>query len=238
MCDPVTLTITSVALIGAGTAMQMQGAKRAEKAMNNTHLAELSRQKGYRDESFGLFDKSLQYNQGDSQQEREAKNSQDLNTKFQDAADSVFAGASPFGNDPMQSVQDAPRAIGEVYKKSMNEARGSVQNMLTARAALGGFTKMLGDTSLQNQQITNSQTPLGGYMRGSASILPMELQVASKAGDKHKAIGSLLSALGTVAGMGATGMGAAGGGAAPIGDGSMAAMNGAGGGAGYVHPVM
>lgn len=237
MCDPVTLTITSVALIGAGTAMQMQGAKRAEKAMNNTHLAELSRQKGYRDESFGLFDKSLQYNQGESQQEREAKNSQDLNSKFQEVADYVFAGASPFGNDPMQSVQDAPKAIGEVYKKSMNEARGSVQNMLTAKAALGGFTKMLGDTSLQNQQITNSQTPLGGYMRGSASILPMELQVASRAGDKHKSIGSLLSALGTVAGMGATGMGA-GAGAAPVGDGSMAAMNGAGGGAGYIHPVM
>lgn len=238
MCDPVTLTITSIALVGAGTAMQMQGEKKAQKAIDSANAAELLRQRKYQDESFGLFDKSLAYNEGGSQQDREAKNSSDLNLKFQEAADLVFSGASPFGNNAMESVQDAPKAIGDVYKKSMSDARGSIQNMLTAKAALGGFTKMLGDTSIQNQGIVNQQTPIGGYMRGSAGVLPLELQVASRAGDKYKNIGTLMSALGTVAGMGATGMAAGGGGAAPIGDGSMAAMRGAGGGAGYVHPVM
>jgi len=237
MCDPVSLTIASVALIGSGTAMQMQGAEKAKKAQDSANLAELQRQKGYREKSFGLFDQSLGYNQGDAQIAREAKESSDLNSIFQQAADNVFSSASPSGTNPMSGVSEAPKAIGDIYKKSMNEARGSIQNALTARAALGGFSKMLGNTSIQNQQISNAQNPLGNFMRGSAGILPMELQAASHAGDKLANIGAVLSALGTVAGLGATGMGMGAGGSAPIGDGSMAAMNGAGGGQGYIHPA-
>jgi hypothetical protein len=208
MCEPVSLTIASLALVGAGTAMQMQGEAKAKKAMNEANQLELTRQKGYRDESFGHFDKSLEYNQGETQQHREKKNTDDLNSQFQAAADSVFSGASANGNNPMSNVSEAPKAIGDIYKKSMDEARGSIQNMLTAKAALGGFSKMLGATSIQNQNITNAQTPLGNFMRGSAGVLPLELQAASHKGDSAKNMGAILSALGSIAGMGATGMAA------------------------------
>jgi hypothetical protein len=226
--------------------MQMQGAAKAQRAQNETNQLELNRQKGYQEQSFNLFDKSLDYNQGDTQQGKEAKQSADLNSKFQQAADNVFSGAGVNGNNPNSLVAEAPSAIGDVYKKSMDEARGSIQNMLTAKAALGGFNRMLGNTSLQNQNITNEQTPIGGYMRGSMGVLPLELQKASHAGDSAKNLGTILSLLGSAVGMGATGMAAgAGSGVSAAGtgagtavsDGSMAAMSGLGGGMGYVHPA-
>jgi hypothetical protein len=227
--------------------MQMQGAAKAERAQNETNQLELNRQKGYQEQSFNLFDKSLDYNQGDTQQGREAKQSADLNSKFQEAADNVFSGAGVNGNSPNSLVAEAPSAIGDVYKKSMDEARGSIQNMLTAKAALGGFNRMLGNTSLQNQNITNEQTPIGGYMRGSMGVLPLELQKASHAGDSAKNMGTIIALLGSAAGMGASAMAAgAGAGAASaagtgagtaVSDGSMAAMSGLGGGMGYVHPA-
>ena len=246
MCEPVSLTIASLALVGAGTAMQMQGAAKAERAQNEANQLELNRQKGYQDQSFNLFNKSLDYNQGDNQKGREEKAAGDLNSRFQQAADEVFSGASVNGNHPNSSVSDAPKAIGDVYKKSMDEARGSIQNMLTAKAALGGFNRMLGNTSLQNQNITNEQTPIGGYMRGSMNVLPLELQAASHKGDSMKNLGTIVSLLGAAAGMGASGMAAgAGSGASAAGtgagtaisDGSGAALAGAGGGMGYVHPA-
>lgn len=226
--------------------MQMQGAAKAQKAQNEANQLELNRQKGYQEQSFNLFDKSLDYNQGDTQQGREAKESADLNSKFQQAADNVFSGAGVNGNHPNSLVAEAPSAIGDVYKKSMDEARGSIQNMLTAKAALGGFNRMLGNTSIQNQNITNAQTPIGGFMRGSMGVLPLELQKASHAGDSAKNLGTIISLLGSAAGMGATAMAAGAGGAATaagtgagtaVSDGSMAAMEGLGGGMGYLHPA-
>lgn len=226
--------------------MQMQGAAKAQRAQNEVNQLELNRQKGYQDQSFNLFDKSLDYNQGESQKDKEAKASNDLNSQFQQAADNVFGKAGISGSAPNSAANEAPKAIGDVYKKSMDEARGSIQNMLTAKAALGGFNRMLGNTSLQNQNITNEQTPIGGYMRGSMGVLPLELQKASHAGDSAKSLGTILSLLGSAVGMGATGMAAgAGSGASAAGtgagtavsDGSMAAMSGLGGGMGYVHPA-
>ncbi len=245
MCDPVSLTIASVALMGTGTALQMQGAAKAKKAQDQANVAELYRQKKYQQESFNLFDKSLGYNQGDAQIDRENKASGELNSQFQEGADKVFADASAFGARPNSAVSEAPKLIGDVYKKSMDEARGSIQNMLTAKAALSGFGNMTRATSIQNQDITNQQTPIGGYMRGSAGVLPLEIQKASRAGDSAKNLGTIISLLGTAAGMGATamGIGAAGsssavgtGAGTTISDGSGAAMSGAGGGMGYVHP--
>lgn len=206
MCDPVSLAITSIALTAAGTAVQMQGAEKAKKAQDAANTAELVRQKGYRDQSFGEFDKSLNYNQGQAQQDREKQSASDLNAQFQNAADSVFSGASANGANPNSGVSDAPKAIGDVYKKSMDEARGSIQNMLTAKAALGGFNRMLGNTSIQNQNIANEQQPIAGFMRGSAGVLPLELQKASHAGDSMNSLGTLISLAGMASGMAGTGM--------------------------------
>ena len=73
-------------------------------------------------------------------------------------------------------------------------------------AALEGYGDLNLTNALLNTRYGQGQANIANFMQGSASVLPYEMQAASHRGDKLKAWGTGLQAVGSLAGMGA-GMG-------------------------------
>lgn len=195
MCEPI--SITAAVLSAAGAAAQMYGQSQAKRAMNNANEAELLRQKGFTNESLAKFDSSLKYNQGADQQVREKDASNALNNQFQQTIEQTLMPAAGAG----MASDSAPKAIADSYREAMDGAKTRLQSQLAAKAALGGFGTMLNNTQIQNANVANAQNMLGGFMRGSSAVLPLELQKASHAGDRMNNLGMALQALGSLAGM-------------------------------------
>jgi len=85
---------------------------------------------------------------------------------------------------------------GEAAQRSNASAYGAQQ--ADALGALRSFSDLLGtDTRLQARD-AGQIGQVGNFMRGSASVLPMELNAASHAGDTMKTLGGLAGGLGKV----------------------------------------
>jgi hypothetical protein len=189
--------IAAAVLSAAGAAAQMRGQSMAKKAMNNANENELNRQKGFTNESLAQFDNSLKYNQGVDQQARERDASNALNNQYQQTIEQTLSPASGAG----MSSDAAPKAIADSYREAMEGAKKGLQSQLAAKAALGGFGTMLGNTQIQNANVANTQNMLGGFMKGSSAVLPLELQHASHAGDGMNNLGMALQVAGALTGM-------------------------------------
>ncbi len=198
MCDPT--SITALALAAAGTYASYEGAQQTKHATEDTQEAEATRQKGYADKSRALFDQSLNYNQADAQQGREQSASDKLNALYQDSVDNTLGQMAPMGANVEQSASDTPKIIADNFKNAIDLGKSRASAQLRGKAALGGFDDMLAHTKIQDANIANEQGIFGNFMRGSANVVPIELQAASHAGDSAKNWGAALSAASSIVG--------------------------------------
>jgi hypothetical protein len=183
--------------MAGGAAAQAYGAEKARKAQDEAISAENQRQKKYSDQSMSEFDKSLEYNQGESQQQRENRAAQNLDLQYQNAIAGALTPASGTG----VSSSSSPKIIADTYSAAMQEAKNRLSKQMSAKASLGGFGDMLSRTRINNSRISDTQNMIGGLMRGSSAILPLELQKASHKGDAYKNVGALLSLAGNAGAM-------------------------------------
>lgn len=195
--------LLAAAATAAGSYAQAEGAKKAQDATNAANDAERIRQKQLQDRSMQLFNNSFEYNDPTAQMQREKEAQNKYNNLFQQSAnetlDSVLQGENATNNSA-----NSPRAIGEAYKSALSKGKARLQSQLQAKAALAGLGDVLSRSAIQNQQTLNQQATLGGFMKGSSAVLPMELANAGHAGDTWTGIGSALSSLGTLSGVGAS----------------------------------
>lgn len=199
MCEPATLATIAIASTAAGTAAQIAGQRKSKKAMEGAASAERIRQKRIQDESASVFDKSLGAQGADVQKqgmtEAEAARREAM-TAAQSAAPVVNV-ASKGGTPQVVSDETAAR-VGVGNRAAAIDAAN--------RAALSSFGDVQLGNALSNIRTNQNLSQLAGFSRGSADVLGLEMEAARNKGAGLIGIGQGLTAIGSVAGMGA-GMG-------------------------------
>lgn len=198
MCLPA-LAIASLAMTAAGTAAQAAGARKARKAMDGAREAERIRQKGFQAQSDSLFAESLGQQGADTQKDKIA------------AAESERAAATTAAQQPapvvnIQTQGDTPTVVADETSARVGAGNAQAAQDAYNRAALASFGDVQLGNALMNARYGQQQGQVGNFMKGSADVLGIEMEAASRKGDSLKGIGSGLTALGSLAGMGA-GMG-------------------------------
>ena len=199
MCDPVSLAITSLVATGAGTAMQAAGAKKSRQAMDAAANAERQRQQAYQREADALFAESLS-KQGAQQQISNISNAEASRVATTQGAQQ----AAPVVSVPTQGA--TPTVVADETSARVGAGNTQAAQDAATRAALGSFGDVQLGNALLNTRYGQQQGQIGRNMQGSASVLGLEMDAASRRGDSLKGLGSLLNAGGQIAGLGA-GMG-------------------------------
>lgn len=190
MCDP--LTIGALALSGGSVIANQIGANEQQSARDSAMNAELGRTRDFENQSAGLFQKTLG---------RVDKTKTDADIKAEadkrTAEDSALIDSAGDYTPPTGS---APKEVGEQIGRAGRKAldRGKNQARLNANvSAVGGVQQKQGIDIGRDAQW---QGIFGNNIKRSASILPLELEEANRAGGTARSIGQLLSAGASVAG--------------------------------------
>lgn len=186
-------------MTAAGTAAQAAGARKARKAMDGAREAERIRQQGFQSQSDALFAESVGQQGADAQKQKIAE-AEAARTATTTAAQS----AAPVVT--VQTQGETPTVVAD--ETAARVGIGNTQANLDAsnRAALAAFGDVQLGNALLNARYGQQQGQIGNFRKGSADVLGLEMEAASRKGDSLKGIGSGLTALGSLAGMGA-GMG-------------------------------
>jgi vacuolar-type H+-ATPase subunit F/Vma7 len=190
-------------MTAAGTAAQAAGARKAQKAMAGAREAERIRQKGYQSESDAAFNESMSQQGADLQKQKIAQAEADRTATAQGAQQQAAVVNIPTQGDTPTIVSDETSArVGVGNAQAAQEAAN--------RAALASFGDVQLGNALMNTRYGQQQAQIGRNMQGSANVLGVEMENASRRGDSLKGIGSGLVAGGSLLGMGAgMGLGAA-----------------------------
>lgn len=186
-------------MTAAGTAAQAAGARKAQKAMAGAREAERIRQKGYQAESDAAFDESMSKQGADLQKEKIAQAEAERTATAQ-AAQTPAA----IVNIPTQG--ETPTVVADETSARVGAGNAQAAQDAANRAALASFGDVQLGNALLNTRYGQQQAQIGRNMQGSANVLGIEMDAASRRGDSLKGIGSGLVAGGSLLGMGA-GMG-------------------------------
>lgn len=184
-------------MTAAGTAAQAAGARKARKAMEGAREAERIRQQGFQSQSDALFAESLGKQGADAQKQNIAEAEAARAATTQGAQQSNAAINIPTqGESPTVVADETAARVGTGNAQASLDARN--------RAALAAFGDVQLGNALLNTRYGQQQGQIGNFMKGSSDVLGLEMEAASRRGDSLKGIGSGLTALGSVAGMGAS----------------------------------
>jgi hypothetical protein len=192
MCDP--MSIAAAALTVAGTGAQAIGSSKASRAQSNVAAAETARQERFRREQAALFEQSQ------AGQTREAQD-QKLN-EATERRTNALQGAVTQG-----SAADVPLAGNEASVVADTISRRLAGSAQTARdeggrlGALGAFKDLNFGNAISLGRSGQQQGMLGGFSRGSADLVPMEMDIAGQRGQGWQSFGRLLSGVGSLTGM-------------------------------------
>jgi hypothetical protein len=193
MCDP--FTIASVALTAGSMAANSVAQSKVNKARNGAMEAERIRQRQLQQEADALNAVSQDRYQGFEGKQDER--SSELGKYFTDQVQSIPEATGA----PTETVPTSSSNIVNTEKKKQGEkTKAFSTQQATALGNLRGFGDLLGETSrLQGRDAAQIGT-VGGMMKGSQSVLPLELEAANNKGSGWKTFGDLLSAGATISG--------------------------------------
>lgn len=199
MCTPVAFAL---ALTAAGSAAQAAGARRAAKAMEGARLAESIRQKGFQDQATQVSDESLNKS---GRKATEAGIKEAGEARAADAAAATAEVRKPIEatGENLAGDQTANKVMATEGDIQAAKNLGYAGQQGAAKANLLSFNDVTFQNAINNMRAGQQLGTIGNFMRGSAGVLPVELEAASRRGDNLKTLGTVLSTAGSVVGMGA-----------------------------------
>lgn len=174
------------ALFAAGsTAFNYLGAKKQDRALASTQAAERIRQNRLDDEAFALNQQSqARYDDAPDKIEDQAEGLADL-----------FRGS--IETAPAQAVATLPQTSNNVVNNAAAKAATETARRGSERADqlgnLRGFADFFGDAQRAQARDFGQLGMLGGFKRGSSSVLPVELDAASQAGAGFRTLGDFFN---------------------------------------------
>ena len=199
MCTPVAFAL---ALTAAGSAAQAAGARRAAKAMEGARVAEGIRQKGFQDEATAVADDSLGKSGRDATETGMAQAAAERAAASDAAVAAVRAPIEATGAN-LAGDQTANKLMATEGDAAASKNLGYATQQGRAKANMLSFNDVTFQNAINNIRAGQQLNTTGNFMRGSAGVLPVELEYASKKGDSLKTLGTVLSTAGSVVGMGA-----------------------------------
>lgn len=190
MCDPI--TIAGIALTGASAVANNVAQGKVERARNDALAAERIRQGGLDQEADAINAQSQQRFEG-FEDKQDAKSTQ-LGDFFQSQGDTPdganAAAAIPISTSNV-TVQEEAKQRGKA--SAFTDAQGKNLGQLRA------FGDVLGGISREQARDASAIGQIGGFKRGSSSVLPYELEAANSKGAKMKFLGDVLGGAGSLA---------------------------------------
>lgn len=219
MCNPL-----AIGLMVAGTALQVNAQRKRqanmEDAAEDARALEASRQEKMREERESVL---VDSQQGMGREAQDAALAEAQAKREAAYAPEAVPNSSASGSySGVATDSGTPKIVMEDVEKKRAQANTDVASVGDARARLGAYGDVTLGNRINNSNTGNTLGMLGGFARGSASLLPGEVQaaMAKHAGDRRgqEMLGTALSMYGAY-------------GAAPMFGGSAAAGAGAGAGA-------
>lgn len=186
MCNPQLIAV-AIAAVGTGLQVKAQNERDADARRLNRqeteridkHYAESSK---YRDENQGNYERS----KADADMALAAAARQDQYA----AADRN----APRANESAGS-KSTNSVVQDAFARAVSGAQAEAAKRGAARANLASFNDFMTDTALTNLDNSNRIGMVGSFQRGSASVLPLELQHAMTKTRGSATLGNLLMGL-------------------------------------------
>lgn len=193
MCEPTTIAMgVGAAAMAGGALMKNQGQNASAKAVAGRMNDESGRQSVFRNAAAGAWDKTIA---GMEKPKTEAGLA-DAQAKSTTALQS---NVTNFSAAPAEGVGRAPKVITDAYEGGANASRGYGLDYAARTGAMEGFGNQLFSRNIDIGRGRQEIDKWGNFSRGSQSVLPMEVDAASKKGDSQKGMGELFSGLGNLA---------------------------------------
>jgi hypothetical protein len=189
MCD--VLSLAGLALSAGSVAANSMAASRVDSARNAALGAERQRQ-AQLDREAQAFNAKDQASYQDiaGQQAAKAKTLGDFFTQ-----PSTPSAAQPAGT-PAETMPDASGIVVAENAKQMARAKAYTDQQGRALGDLRSFGDVMGDLARNQARDAGYIGQIGGFKKGSAGIVPYELDAAGHAGDGMKQIADIAHGLG------------------------------------------
>lgn len=196
MCDP--LTIAGAAATVGGMVLNQRAESAANKARTGAMAAENMRQSRLQQEAEAINNASRdRYDDFKGQEEEKGASLAEF-FKGQNSADQGGSKMVPVGAPAEAPVGGGNNIVVQERAKQLGKAKAFGDQQATAQGVMRGFGDLLADRSRLQARDAAQVGQIGGFMRGSAGILPLELEAANRKGTRTAMFGDILSGLGRV----------------------------------------
>lgn len=212
MCNPLAI---GAALMVAGTAAQYKATEDRKDDMARVQRRETERQERLYQEAAGNLTKN-----------RDTYTRENVEQKMADAAGerqaqyAMAEAVAPRANETPVGAQGGNQVIADAFTRALGDAKAQSDQQGVLRSRLASFGDTLSDNAAENNRRTGDIGMIGSFSRGSANVMPLELQHQMSRERPLGTIGGMMQAFGGAmlggGGLGAGAAGAAGAGAAPI----------------------
>jgi hypothetical protein len=187
MCDPVT---TSLMVASAGASYA--GNRKSQKAMEGAVAAESQRQRKFREQQSGILDVSTKNRSAARTKEEMALDAAKANTEANEA---LAANSADKTDQPTAVAPSAASSQNVTDSYSREDARAGARSRdeIGRKSALNAFNNVMSAQAINNTKYAQDSAVLANMSQGSLSVMPYEVQAASKAGDGLKTLSQVLS---------------------------------------------
>lgn len=189
MCTP--LMLGSAAALAGGTIMSGMGRSSANRAYAGALNAEGARQRGFRDQASGAWNKGLDKMEPGAEAPA-------LATAQGKRTAAAQGNVTNFSAIPADGVGAAPKVITDAYDRGARSATDVGMDYGARTGALEGYGDRLFSRSLDIGRTRQDIDKYGNFSRGSMSVLPAELEGAGTSGQTMRGMGELFSGLGNL----------------------------------------
>lgn len=189
--------VAGMALSLAGTGASIAGNQEAQGAMDSAREAEMQRQQGYQKQGAKRLAQSLQEstaprNSKVLNQEADARNA--AYQQLQQSAPMAVSATPPTPNRTVTTNTPAGEAAAR-SSTATNAWTRLANESASKNAAYGDWGLQRG---IEQGRAAQEQEVINNKARGSLSVLPIEMEQASHAGDAMQTVGTVASALGSI----------------------------------------
>ncbi len=189
MCDPI--TIAGAALTAAGTAANYVASSKINAARDDVLAAERIRQRGYDQQADAINNTARGRYEGFGDKQETTAGT--LGEMYREASNTPPSA-------PENSVMPTSSSNITVNEENARraDAKAFTDNQANALGVLRSFGELFGGISRDTARDAGEIGQIGGFKRGSSSIVPFELEEANKAGSGLSLFGDLLTGAGQV----------------------------------------
>lgn len=187
--------LTQLALTAVGTGLQIHSQNQMMKAQQDAINAETIRQRGFRDQQNQTADQLMLDQRRNVLEEDIVRNERRFSRENNDRRDrsATLKQALPGGKDG-----GGPRAVESSGARDAQRREAKSQQISDAFARLGGFRRADMERNVGAADAMAKMRQIGGFARGSASLLPIDMQAAQSAGRGTGVFGDVLVGLGSM----------------------------------------